>query len=38
VDSEDESAFARAPGTVLHLTVKRGESTTEIAVMLKDIL
>lgn len=37
-DSEDESAFARAPGTVLHLTIRRGDSTQEIAVTLKDVL
>lgn len=36
-DTQDESAFARAPGTVLHLTVERGGSTREIAVMLKEV-
>ncbi|HEY2469062.1 MAG TPA: aspartyl protease family protein [Terracidiphilus sp.] len=37
-DTQDESAFARAPGTVLHLTIKRGENIKEIAVTLKDVL
>lgn len=36
--SEDQSAFVRPSGTVLHLTVRRGEGTSEVAVTLKDIL
>jgi membrane-associated protease RseP (regulator of RpoE activity) len=37
-DTQDESAFTKPAGTVLHLTVKRGWSTKEIAVTLKDVL
>jgi predicted aspartyl protease len=37
-DTQDESVFARPVGTVLRLTVKRGQATQEIAVMLKDVL
>lgn len=37
-DTQDESAFARPVGTVLHLTVRRGQTTREIAVTLKDVL
>lgn len=37
-DTQDESAFARPVGTVLHLTVKRGQATQEILVTLKDVL
>lgn len=37
-DTQDQSAFVRAPGTVLHLTVKRDRSTREFIVKLKDVL
>lgn len=37
-DSQDESAFARPAGTVLKLTVKSGESTRQVVVVLKDFL
>jgi len=37
-DSQDESAFARPEGTVLRLTVKREQTTRQVAVTLKDVL
>ncbi len=37
-DEDDNTAFAWPVGTTLHLAVKRGNSTREVAVMLKDVL
>lgn len=37
-DTTDESVFQRPVGTVLHLTVKRGETLQEITVKLEDSL
>jgi hypothetical protein len=37
-DDSMQSAFTEAVGTVLHLTVKRGEKTRTVAVVLKDVL
>jgi hypothetical protein len=37
-DDDDQSAFVQPVGTTLHLVVKRGDSTHEAVVVLKDVL